>query len=160
MLGGRFDLPHAATHAVVLSYVLALNAGAAPDSAAKISGTLAAAEAGAGLNALYSVQEAPRTLRDLGLEESALNEAADLNLPHVPDSNPAHVTRGNLSDPPARCSVRYPGYLGGGTRTVRAGRTFRSTTPPMPHGQALRGGDPPVMAPWSGPRACYAQLPS
>lgn len=98
VLGGRFNLPHAETHAVVLPYVLAFNAGAAPDSVAKIAGALGATDAVTGLNALYSALEAPQALKDIGLEESALIEAADLILPHVPDSNPARVTRQNLTD--------------------------------------------------------------
>ena len=45
VLGGRFDLPHAATHAIVLPYVLAFNAPAAPDAAIRIAGALGAADA-------------------------------------------------------------------------------------------------------------------
>jgi maleylacetate reductase len=40
VLGGRFDLPHPETHVVVLPYVLAFNADAAPDSVAKIAEAL------------------------------------------------------------------------------------------------------------------------
>ena len=37
VLGGTFNLPHAQTHATVLPYVLAFNAPAAPDAAARIA---------------------------------------------------------------------------------------------------------------------------
>jgi maleylacetate reductase len=42
VLGGSFDLPHARTHAVVLPHVLAFNAPAAPEAAARISAALGA----------------------------------------------------------------------------------------------------------------------
>lgn len=41
VLGGRFELPHAQMHAIVLPHVLAFNASAAPQAAARIAGALA-----------------------------------------------------------------------------------------------------------------------
>ena len=38
VLGGRYDLPHAQTHAVVLPHVFAFNAPAGPDAAAEVIG--------------------------------------------------------------------------------------------------------------------------
>ena len=40
VLGGTYDLPHAATHAVVLPHVLALNARAVPDAVARLADAL------------------------------------------------------------------------------------------------------------------------
>ena len=45
VLGGAFGLPHAATHAIVLPYVLAFNAPAAPDAAARIAAALGSVDA-------------------------------------------------------------------------------------------------------------------
>lgn len=53
VLGGRFDLPHAQTHAVVLPHVLAFNAGAAPEAALRLAAALSADDAVAGLTELY-----------------------------------------------------------------------------------------------------------
>ncbi len=48
ILGGRYDLPHAQTHAIMLPYVLAFNAPGAPDAARQIGQALAG---GCGLDA-------------------------------------------------------------------------------------------------------------
>jgi maleylacetate reductase len=98
VLGGRYNLPHAQTHAVMLPYVLAFNSGAVPDTVARIASALGTTDAVAGLNALYRELEAPSALKDIGLEESNLTEAADRILPHVPGSNPVPVTRQNLTN--------------------------------------------------------------
>jgi maleylacetate reductase len=45
---------------------------------------------------LYSPLSAPRSLRELGLGRSSLDEAADAILPVVPRSNPRRVTRNLL----------------------------------------------------------------
>ena len=92
VLGGRFDLPHAATHAVVLPYVLALNAPAAPAAAERIARAFGADDALAGLQELRRRLDAPRALRDYGFEEDQIPEAVEAILPAVPESNPAAVT--------------------------------------------------------------------
>ena len=46
VLGGTFNLPHAQTHATVLPYVLAFNAPAAPDAAARIAAAFGTAGSG------------------------------------------------------------------------------------------------------------------
>ena len=91
VLGGRFDLPHAATHAIMLPYVVAFNAPAAPDAAARIAGALGSIDALAGLQDLREDLRAPRALRDIGLREEDLPEAVDVVLPAVPPSNPRPV---------------------------------------------------------------------
>lgn len=89
VLGGRYDLPHAATHAVVLPDVLALNAPHAPDAERRLAEAFGAPSASAGLRALYDELDPPRTLRELGLSEAQAVEAAAAVLPVVPESNPA-----------------------------------------------------------------------
>jgi maleylacetate reductase len=96
VLGGAFDLPHAATHAVVLPYVLAFNAPFAPLAARRIASALGADDATSGLDRLRSDLGAPRALRDLGMREGDLDEAVDLVARAVPPSNPRPASRAEL----------------------------------------------------------------
>jgi maleylacetate reductase len=88
VLGGAYDLPHAATHAAVLPYVLAFNAPAAPRAAARIAEAL-----GTDLITLYDEVGASHVLH--GVPDAA--EAARLILPSVPPSNPRPVTEADLT---------------------------------------------------------------
>jgi maleylacetate reductase len=92
VLGGAFDLPHAAMHTVVLPYVTAFNAPSAPDASARIGEALGADDALSGLEALRDATGAPRTLRGLGMPEDGIPLAAELALAAIPDSNPRPVT--------------------------------------------------------------------
>jgi maleylacetate reductase len=96
VLGGTFNLPHAQTHAIVLPYVLAFNEAAALDAANRIAAAFGTATASAGLNALREELDAPRALRDVGLKEEDIPEAASLALAAIPASNPRPVTTENL----------------------------------------------------------------
>ncbi len=98
VLGGRYDLPHAATHAVVLPYVLALNGPAAPAADDRIARAFGASDGLAGLQGLRARLDAPRALRGLGFEESQIPDAARAILPAVPPSNPAEVSVAVLED--------------------------------------------------------------
>ncbi len=118
VLGGRFDLPHAATHAVVLPYVLAYNAVAAPDAAARIADGLGSIDALDGVRSLCAALDAPRTLRDLGLREDDLPAAVEAVLPAVPPGNPRPVDEAALTGllraawagtDPARLAAGWPG---------------------------------------------------
>ncbi|WP_436497088.1 maleylacetate reductase [Actinokineospora sp. HUAS TT18] len=97
VLGGAYNLPHAQTHAVILQHVLAYNAPAAPDAAERIAAAFGGADAVAGLASLRATLDAPTALRDYGLRESDLDEAAELILPAVPASNPRPVTKESLT---------------------------------------------------------------
>ena len=76
ILGGRYDLPHAQTHAIMLPYVLAFNAPGAPDAARQIGQALAGgglagggpggADPAAALQRLARQLGLPRGLRDIG----------------------------------------------------------------------------------------------
>lgn len=96
VLGGRYDLPHAQTHAVVLPYVLALNGPHAPAAERRLAGAFDAPSALAGLQALRAQLGAPRALRDYGFDRSSIPDAAAAIVPAVPDTNPVAVTRADL----------------------------------------------------------------
>ena len=92
ILGGRYDLPHAQTHAIMLPYVLAFNAPGAPDAARQIGRALAGAGLGAdpaaALQRLAGQLGLPRGLREIGFGEEQIAEAARLIEPVVPADNP------------------------------------------------------------------------
>ena len=92
VLGGRYGLPHAPTHAVVLPHVLALNGPAAPRADERVARAFGTADGLTGLQDLRRRLDAPRALRDHGFEESQVPDAARAILPAVPADNPAAVT--------------------------------------------------------------------
>ncbi|WP_329359417.1 maleylacetate reductase [Streptomyces sp. NBC_01483] len=78
VLGGTFGLPHAETHTVVLPHVVAYNGPAAPEAMARIAQALAGDDAASGLFDFAGGLGAPRALRDLGMPESGIGQAAEL----------------------------------------------------------------------------------
>lgn len=94
--GGRYNLPHAQTHAVLLPYVLAFNGPAMPEAEQRIADALGAVRALDGLRDLYRVLDAPNALRDYGFAESDIPGAAEAILAAVPASNPRPVTTDDL----------------------------------------------------------------
>ena len=92
VLGGRYDLPHAQTHAVVLPHVLAYNAPAAPEAANRLALAFESDSALDGLLALYDTVGAPRALRELGFAERDIPEAAELVAAAAPADNPRPFT--------------------------------------------------------------------
>lgn len=96
VLGGRYDLPHAQTHAVVLPYVLAFNAPAAPEAEQRIAAAFGAGSAVEGLERLRRDVAAPTALRDYGLQETDVDDAVQAVLDVVPDGNPRPVTAGDI----------------------------------------------------------------
>jgi maleylacetate reductase len=104
VLGGTFNLPHAQTHATVLPYVLAFNAPAVPELAARLASALGGADgyepaqaAVQALNALRETLDAPRALADYGLREEDLPEAVERILAAAPASNPVQATGENIT---------------------------------------------------------------
>jgi maleylacetate reductase len=77
-LGGSFNLPHAETHAIMLSHSLAYNAVAAPEAMARIAAALGAANAPRAVYDLTLGNGAPTALKELGLPAQDLDLAADI----------------------------------------------------------------------------------
>jgi maleylacetate reductase len=116
VLGGKYNLPHAQTHATVLPYVLAFNGPAAPEAERRIAtalngpalngpassgtalpGTASGADTAlGGLVGLKRELNAPHALADYGFTEDSIAEAAEAILPSVPPSNPRPVSAGDL----------------------------------------------------------------
>jgi maleylacetate reductase len=96
VLGGKYNLPHAQTHATVLPYVLAFNGPAVPEAERRIAAAFGSATALDGLQALKRQLDAPRALRDYGFAEDSIAAAADAILPSVPPSNPRPVSARDL----------------------------------------------------------------
>ncbi|KMO35718.1 maleylacetate reductase [Methylobacterium aquaticum] len=77
VLGGSFDLPHAATHAVVLPHAAAYNAPAAPEAMARVARALGAADGPQGLHDLAASLGVPTALKTIGMPEAGLDRAAE-----------------------------------------------------------------------------------
>jgi maleylacetate reductase len=77
-LGGTFDLPHAETHAIVLAHATAYNERAVPQLLAPVRTLFDSQSAAAGLYQFARQVGAPQALRDIGLDENALDQAAKL----------------------------------------------------------------------------------
>ncbi|WP_329459042.1 maleylacetate reductase [Streptomyces sp. NBC_01497] len=78
VLGGTFGLPHAETHAVVLPHAVGHNAPAAPEAMARITRALPGPDAATSLFEFAGRLGAPTSLRELGMPESGIEEAAEL----------------------------------------------------------------------------------
>lgn len=79
-LGGSFGLSHAETHTVMLPHALAYNQGHAPEAMARIARALGAPHAPLALHGMARDAQVPTSLRELGLNESDLDRAADIAL--------------------------------------------------------------------------------
>jgi maleylacetate reductase len=91
-LGGSYNLPHAETHTVILAHAVQYNRDAAPKAMVRITLALEGADAAGGLYDLAKAIGAPLALRDLGMKESALDEAAQLATQN-PYYNPRPIER-------------------------------------------------------------------
>jgi maleylacetate reductase len=91
-LGGSFNLPHAETHTVILPHALAYNAPAAPEAMTRIAGALGVPDAAPGLHDLARKLAAPTSLREIGMPESGIDQAADLAVKN-PYWNPRTIER-------------------------------------------------------------------
>lgn len=94
-LGGSFGLPHAETHAIVLSHVVTYNQAAAPAAMARIARALGAGTAASALYDLNLAVGAPVALRDIGMKAEDLDRAADIASQN-PYYNPQPVTRDGI----------------------------------------------------------------
>jgi maleylacetate reductase len=100
-LGGLFNLPHAETHTVILPHALAYNAPAAPDAMARICAALGASDPARGLHDLARKLGAPLSLREIGMPESGIDQAADLAVQN-PYWNPRPIERAAIRELIAR----------------------------------------------------------
>ncbi len=91
-LGGSFNLPHAATHTIVLPHALAYNAKAAPEAMRRIARALGTDSAALGVYELARRHGAPLALRELGMSVADVDKAADIASAN-PYWNPRPVER-------------------------------------------------------------------
>ncbi|MCX4161860.1 MULTISPECIES: maleylacetate reductase [Paraburkholderia] len=77
-LGGSFNLPHAQTHTIVLPHALAYNAAAAPHAMSRIARAVGHDNAATGIYELARANGAPVALKDIGMEASDLDRAAQI----------------------------------------------------------------------------------
>jgi len=96
-LGGRFGLPHAPTHAVVLPYAMSFNQPAASDAMSSVAAALHVGDAPAGLQSLIRNWDGPTSLADLGFSPADISEAAELATAR-PYPNPREVRRDDVAD--------------------------------------------------------------
>jgi maleylacetate reductase len=95
VLGGKFDLPHAETHTVILPHATAYNAPSSEDAMKRIARALGARSAAQGLYDLAQKLGAPLALNDIGMPESGLDKAADIAVAN-PYPNPRKLERGGI----------------------------------------------------------------
>jgi maleylacetate reductase len=89
LLGGTYNLPHAETHAAVLPQVASFNAPAVPRAKARLEEALQTEDLAAGLYDLFTAAGVPTSLRELGLSQEQVREAARA---FQPTANPIPVT--------------------------------------------------------------------
>ncbi len=90
--GGTFNTPHAETHTILLPHSVAYNAGARPAATHRIAEALGVSNAATGLFDLAGNLGAPTALKDIGVKETDLDEAAAVTV-EKPVNNPEPVTR-------------------------------------------------------------------
>ncbi|CAM5372682.1 maleylacetate reductase [Eoetvoesiella caeni] len=78
VLGGRFNLPHAETHAIMLPHTAAYNAPHAAQAMQRAARALNAESVGDGLWTLARRIKAPQALRAIGLPEAGIEQATEL----------------------------------------------------------------------------------
>lgn len=96
VVGGRYRLPHAETHAVLLPHTVAFNEGAAAAANARIAAALHGRSAAIAIWDLERTLGLPASLADLGLR-SADVDAAAADVAAAPVSNPAPITQAGIA---------------------------------------------------------------
>ena len=94
-LGGSFNLPHAETHTIVLPHAVAYNSEAAPEAMRRIARALGGKEPATGLYDLAAAIGAPLALKEIGLREQDLDQAAEIATRN-PYYNPRPVSRDGI----------------------------------------------------------------
>lgn len=94
-LGGGFGLPHAEVHTVILPHAAAYNRAAAPEAMSRVARALGGGDAPGGLYDLAGSLGAKLALKDIGMREGDLDEAAEIAV-RDPYANPRPVTKDGL----------------------------------------------------------------
>ena len=89
--GGTFNTPHAETHTILLPHSVAYNAGARPSETHRIAESMGVDDAATGLFELAGTIGVPTALKDIGVAETDLDEAAAVTV-ETPVNNPEPVT--------------------------------------------------------------------
>lgn len=97
LLGGRFDLPHAETHAVLLPHSVRTATEAVPRAVRPVAEALGVADPVAGVTALAGRLGAPASLHELGLSAAEL-DAAVADAPAAVGEAGVEVSRAQLED--------------------------------------------------------------
>ncbi|MEU2358529.1 maleylacetate reductase [Streptomyces misionensis] len=97
-LGGAFDLPHAATHAVILPHVLQFNSGSIASKMTRLEAALGTGEVIRELRTVWRSAGAPETLAELGMTAEQLDEAIDLVARKLPIDNPRPVSAADVGN--------------------------------------------------------------
>lgn len=96
VLGGTFGLDHAAAHAVMLPYVAAFNAPAAPEALACVAVSLGGRpDPGAAAGQLHELAQAtgaPTSLAAIGMSPTGIDQAAEMAMATVGEGNPRPVS--------------------------------------------------------------------
>jgi alcohol dehydrogenase class IV len=100
-LGGLFNLPHAETHTVILPHALAYNAPATPDAVARLAMALGVPDPVIGLHELARRLGTPMSLREIGMPEGGIDQAAELAMKN-PYWNPRPIEQDAIRDLIAR----------------------------------------------------------
>ena len=95
VLGGRYDLTHAETHAALLPHVVAFNEPALGPLAARMAVAVGSGRASTGLHDLAARLGLPMALSELGMPESGVNEVA-AEVAADPPPNPRPVDEAAL----------------------------------------------------------------
>ena len=93
--GGTFNTPHAETHTVLLPHSIAYNADAAAEGTELLATALGVENAARGIYDLAKALGAPSALKELGVHEADLDQAADITVAAVFE-NPAPVTQAGV----------------------------------------------------------------
>jgi alcohol dehydrogenase class IV len=122
VLGGSFNLPHAETHAVILPHVLAYNATEIPEVMKCLAEILPNSDGDcvAGLNVLLSKLGITSSLRDLGMKEEDICNAADILL-NKPFWNPRKVEKDPI------CELLRKAFNGEAARLIPKARSTRTS---------------------------------
>lgn len=76
VLGGRYGAPHGESNSVILAHVMAFNAPAIPDTAARIAAALGGENAARAIFNLAKKIGAPTSLKEIGVAEAGLDDIA------------------------------------------------------------------------------------